>query len=135
MSVFKIKERRLAYQTVRKSSLHCCVPQCTNSSRYNKEISFHTFPVDAAIRAEWLRKIRRDRFTPTKNTPVCSRHFKETDIVVTAGGLKRLHKGAIPVLFAWNEFQVATPRPSVWERRPRPDSPTPTLIRLLRWKS
>ncbi|KAK0146645.1 THAP domain-containing protein 2 [Merluccius polli] len=103
MSVFRVKERRLAYQTVRTSSLHCCVPQCTNYSRYNKEISFHSFPVDAAIRAEWLSKIRRDRFTPTKNTRVCSRHFKETDVVVTGGGLKRLQKGAIP----------------------RPESPTP----------
>ncbi|KAK0155174.1 THAP domain-containing protein 2 [Merluccius polli] len=125
MSVFRVKERRLAYQTVRTSSLHCCVPQCTNSSRYNKEISFHSFPVDAAIRAEWLSKIRRDRFTPTKNTRVCSSHFKETDVVVTGGGLKRLQKGAIPVLFTWNEFQLPTTRPSVWERCQRPESPTP----------
>uniref|UniRef100_A0A3B1K5G7 THAP domain-containing protein 1 n=1 Tax=Astyanax mexicanus TaxID=7994 RepID=A0A3B1K5G7_ASTMX len=46
------------------------------SSRYNAEISFHKFPVDAAVRAKWLTKIRRDKFTPTVNTRVCGRHFQ-----------------------------------------------------------
>lgn len=123
MSVFRIQERRLAFQRVRTSALHCCVPQCTNSSRYNKELSFHSFPVDLAVRAEWLRKIRRDNFNPTKNTRVCGRHFKGTDFVVTTGGLRRLQKGSVPVLFSWNGYELPPPRPSVWERRPRPESP------------
>ncbi|KAK0134860.1 THAP domain-containing protein 2 [Merluccius polli] len=123
MSAFTIKERRLTFQRVRTSALHCCVPQCTNSSRYNKMISFHSFPVDPAVRAEWLRRIRRDNFSPTKNTRVCGRHFKNTDFVVTAGGFRRLQKGSVPVLFSWNGFELPAPRPSVWERRPRPESP------------
>ncbi|XP_041953724.1 uncharacterized protein LOC121713279 [Alosa sapidissima] len=125
MSVFRIKERRLAFQRVRASALHCCVPLCTVSSRYNREVSFHVFPVDAAVRAEWMQKIRRDDFNPTKNTRVCSRHFKQADFNVTAGGLRRLKKGAVPVYFSWNGYELPAPRPSVWERRPRAESPAP----------
>ncbi|KAF3844426.1 hypothetical protein F7725_007589 [Dissostichus mawsoni] len=116
MSGFRVKERRLAFQRVRKSALHCCVPLCTNSSRNNREISFHSFPIDA-----------EGQFQPHKNTCVCSRHFQPGDLLVTAGGLKRLQKGATPVLFAWNNYELPTPRRNVWERRPRAESPTPDL--------
>uniref|UniRef100_A0A8C9YC65 THAP domain-containing protein 1 n=1 Tax=Sander lucioperca TaxID=283035 RepID=A0A8C9YC65_SANLU len=86
---------------------------------------FHVFPVDAAVRTEWMQKIRRDDFNPTKNTRVCSRHFKKTDFNVTARGLRRLKKGAVPVYFSWNGYKLPAPRPSVWERRPRAESPAP----------
>ena len=66
MSVFTVKEQRLTYQKVWNSSLHCCVPKCTNSSRYNREISF--IPVDHAVRAEWMSKIRREDL-PYQNHP------------------------------------------------------------------
>jgi hypothetical protein len=44
------------------SSVHCCVPLCTNDSRYDpkKELSFHRIPVDKSLRKQWLIKIRRD---------------------------------------------------------------------------
>uniref|UniRef100_A0A3B1IMF5 THAP domain-containing protein 1 n=1 Tax=Astyanax mexicanus TaxID=7994 RepID=A0A3B1IMF5_ASTMX len=71
---------------------------------------FHKFPVDAAVRAKWLTKIRRDKFTPTVNTRVCGRHFQPGDFAVTAGGLRRLQSGAVPLLFSWNEYTLPTPR-------------------------
>ncbi|XP_063767448.1 uncharacterized protein LOC134883163 [Eleginops maclovinus] len=123
MSGFWIKERRMSYQRVKKSALHCCVPLCTNSSRYNSTISFHSFPVDVSVRAEWMVKVQRDDFIPSKVTRVCSRHFIKDDFVVNPGKLRRLKKGTVPALFAWNNFQVPTPRASVWERRPRAESP------------
>uniref|UniRef100_A0A8C5CIY1 THAP-type domain-containing protein n=1 Tax=Gadus morhua TaxID=8049 RepID=A0A8C5CIY1_GADMO len=98
---------------------------CSNSSKFNKGISFHSFPVDSALRAEWVRTIRRDDFNPTKNTRVCSRHFNATDIIVTASGLRRLQKGTFPVLFEWNGYERPVPRPIVWDRRPRPDIEIP----------
>ncbi|KAL7395247.1 hypothetical protein ABVT39_013055 [Epinephelus coioides] len=120
MSVFKIKEKRLTYQRQeKKTSLHCCVPQCANSSRYNSEISFHRFPIDPEVRAQWLIKIRRDNFSPTQNTRLCSRHFQTGDFTVTAGGQRRLNKGAVPSLFAWNDYTIPAPRLNVWVRRPR----------------
>ena len=39
----------------------------------------------------------------------------------------RVQKGATPVLFAWNNYELPTPRRNVWERRPRAESPTPDL--------
>ncbi|XP_063760850.1 uncharacterized protein LOC134878620 [Eleginops maclovinus] len=127
MSGFRVKEKRLAFQRVGKSALHCCVPFCTNSSRYNREISFHSFPIDAEVKTQWLNKIRRDNFSPTKNTRVCSRHFQPENLLVTAGGLRRLQKAATPRLFAWNNYELPTPRRNVWECRPRAESPTPDL--------
>jgi hypothetical protein len=118
---FRIRVRRLAFQRVRASGLHCCVPLCTVSSRYNKKVSFHSFfPVDAAVRAEWKQGIRRDGFNPTKKTWVFSRHLKQTDFDVTTGGLRRLEKGAVPVYFTWNGYKLPAPRPRFWEESPPP---------------
>uniref|UniRef100_A0A8C1FYP4 THAP-type domain-containing protein n=1 Tax=Cyprinus carpio carpio TaxID=630221 RepID=A0A8C1FYP4_CYPCA len=78
---------------------HCCVPLCQASSKYNSLLSFHTFPSDAEIRRKWLVAIRRDKFTVTPHTRVCSRHFNKED---------------------WNNFTLPTSRPGVWERRERP---------------
>ncbi|XP_051528759.1 uncharacterized protein LOC127426177 isoform X3 [Myxocyprinus asiaticus] len=111
-----MKAGRVIYQRQeRSSSLYCCVPQCANSSRYNAEISFHSFPVDSAVRAQWLVKICRDHFSPTQNTRVCSRHFERDDFVLTSGGLRRLKKGALPCFFAWNNYTLPTQTPNVWD--------------------
>ncbi|XP_056095645.1 golgin subfamily A member 6-like protein 6 [Rhinichthys klamathensis goyatoka] len=114
MSEFKVKKNKLIYQRQeRRSSLHCCVPQCANSSRYNSVISFHAFPIDPEVRAQWLARIRRDNFTPTKNTRVCSVHFKRDDFVLTIRTLRKLKKGTIPSLFAWNHYTLPTQRANV----------------------
>ena len=44
------------------TAYHCCVPLCTNDSRYDpkKELSFHRFPTDKNLKKLWLIKIRRD---------------------------------------------------------------------------
>uniref|UniRef100_A0A3Q1HZH2 THAP domain-containing protein 1 n=1 Tax=Acanthochromis polyacanthus TaxID=80966 RepID=A0A3Q1HZH2_9TELE len=115
MSVFRVQERRLAYQRVGASALHCCVPLCTVSSHYNSEVSFHSFPVDSVV----------DNFTPTKSTRVCCRHFKPDDFYVTAGGLRKLKKGVIPLYFEWNGYELPAPRPSVWDQRTRVEIPVP----------
>ena len=54
--VFKLQK------TASGSSEHCCVPLCSASSRYNSEISFHRFPKDSGLRAQWLQRIRRTGF-------------------------------------------------------------------------
>ncbi|KAK9973148.1 hypothetical protein ABG768_023892 [Culter alburnus] len=101
---------------------HCCVPLCQASSKYNKVLSFHTFPSDAEIRRKWLVAIRRDNFTVSPHTRVCSRHFKKEDVrePVSETGRRLLIKGAVPTLFAWNDFTLPTSRLGVWERRERP---------------
>ncbi|XP_038156287.1 uncharacterized protein LOC119793270 [Cyprinodon tularosa] len=92
---------------------------CTCSSRYNSKVSFHCFPVDSVVRRHWLSKIRRQDFSPCRETRVCSRHFLHNDLLETPRGKRCLKKGAFPVLFEWNNYSLPVPRPSVWERRPR----------------
>uniref|UniRef100_A0A671Z0Y7 THAP-type domain-containing protein n=1 Tax=Sparus aurata TaxID=8175 RepID=A0A671Z0Y7_SPAAU len=89
----------------------------------NSEISFHQFPIDPEVWAQWLIKIRRDDFCPTQNTRLCSQHFQTGDFAVTAGGQRRLNKGAVTSLFAWNDYAIPAPRLNVWDRRPRCPSP------------
>uniref|UniRef100_A0A3Q2PA71 THAP domain-containing protein 1 n=1 Tax=Fundulus heteroclitus TaxID=8078 RepID=A0A3Q2PA71_FUNHE len=84
---------------------------------------FHSFPVANAVRLLWLTKTRRDNFTPTKGTRVCSRHFLPVDVMETPGGLRSLKKGAIPVLFEWDNYLLPPPRLSVWQGRPPVDGP------------
>uniref|UniRef100_A0A3P9LCV3 THAP-type domain-containing protein n=1 Tax=Oryzias latipes TaxID=8090 RepID=A0A3P9LCV3_ORYLA len=92
------------------------------SSKYNSLLSFHTFPSDAEIRRKWLVAIRRDKFTVTPHTRVCSRHFNKDDVrePLSETGRRLLNKGAVPALFEWNNFTLPTSRPGVWERRERP---------------
>uniref|UniRef100_A0A672J2B4 THAP-type domain-containing protein n=1 Tax=Salarias fasciatus TaxID=181472 RepID=A0A672J2B4_SALFA len=103
----------------------CCVPLCSASSRYNSEISFHRFPKDTRLRAQWLQGIRRTGFTITKHTKVCSRYFEPSKINITAKGRRVLIASAAPSLFEWNDFQQKT-RASVWERCPRPAQTRPS---------
>uniref|UniRef100_A0A3B3HV35 THAP-type domain-containing protein n=1 Tax=Oryzias latipes TaxID=8090 RepID=A0A3B3HV35_ORYLA len=79
-------------RTIYSTAEHCCVPLCQASSKYNSLLSFHTFPSDAEIRRKWLVAIRRDKFTVTPHTRVCSRHFNKDDVreplSETGGGYK-----------------------------------------------
>uniref|UniRef100_A0A8B9HPG2 V-myb avian myeloblastosis viral oncogene homolog-like 2a n=2 Tax=Astyanax mexicanus TaxID=7994 RepID=A0A8B9HPG2_ASTMX len=117
MSALRFRKKRLSFQRVTKSALHCCVPHCSRSSRYNSLISFHRFPVDPELRARWVQQIRRDNFTPTDHTRVCCSHFQPGDFAVTAAGLRRLQPGTVPLLFAWNQYSPPAPG------RPSPESP------------
>uniref|UniRef100_A0A672FUQ0 THAP-type domain-containing protein n=1 Tax=Salarias fasciatus TaxID=181472 RepID=A0A672FUQ0_SALFA len=76
-------------------------------------------------RDSWIINIRRDHFTATDASRVCSRHFTAADLMEpSAPGRRRLlKKGAVPVLFQWNNFSLPSSRPGVWERVERPDIP------------
>ncbi|KAI4873698.1 hypothetical protein NFI96_027449 [Prochilodus magdalenae] len=103
------------------ASEHCSVPLCSVSSRYNSVVSFHSFPEEETLRKKWLVKIRRENFTVTKHTKVCSTHFTESDFVVGTSR-RRLKKGSVPTVFEWNRLTQTNPRLGVWERRERPSN-------------
>uniref|UniRef100_A0A3B3QZQ6 THAP domain-containing protein 1 n=1 Tax=Paramormyrops kingsleyae TaxID=1676925 RepID=A0A3B3QZQ6_9TELE len=92
-------------------------PYCTVSSTYSAGLSFHAFPQDEAQRRRWLVLIWRDHFVVTSHSKVCSRHFLPGDMseAKSEGGRRRLKRGAVPVLFKWNNFKIPPPRPSVWD--------------------
>ncbi|KAK7890925.1 hypothetical protein WMY93_022888 [Mugilogobius chulae] len=47
---------------------------------------------------------------------------------MTSGGQRKLRKGAVPVLFHWNNYSLPPRRLSVWERQPPPLPPTTTTF-------
>uniref|UniRef100_A0A668SB65 THAP domain-containing protein 1 n=1 Tax=Oreochromis aureus TaxID=47969 RepID=A0A668SB65_OREAU len=89
-------------------------------NRFNKMLSFHSFPKDSELRTQWLIKIRRDGFTVTTSSRIYSRHFETGEIFVSSSGKRCLQPKAVPSLFHWNNFSKKTERLGVWERRPRP---------------
>lgn len=99
---------------VKKYSEHCCVPLCTASSKFNGYLSFHGFPVHTELRRRWLVNIRRDHFTISSHTKVCSRHFTPDQLVEprSTEGRRRLVRGAVPLLFRWNGYSIQTPSDS-----------------------
>ncbi|XP_034061864.1 uncharacterized protein LOC117539709 [Gymnodraco acuticeps] len=125
MSRRKIFKTEHLQRQVKNYSEHCCVPLCTASAKFNGVLSFHGFPTELELRRQWLVKIRRDNFTISSHSKVCSRHFATDQLIEpkTLDGRRRLVKGAVPTLFEWNHFTAQTPRASVWERRERPTEP------------
>ncbi|XP_056337352.1 uncharacterized protein si:dkey-60a16.1 [Danio aesculapii] len=111
------KRSKVTFQRRENSSVrfHCCVPQCTASSKFNSVLSFHAFPKDKDVQKKWVVNIRRDNFKVTQKKRVCSRHFRCSDLIepLNLGGRRRLEKEAIPVLFHWNNFTVPAEQPGV----------------------
>ncbi|XP_046334582.1 THAP domain-containing protein 11-like [Haliotis rufescens] len=97
---------------------HCCVPQCMSDTRYDKSVSFHSFPQDADLRKLWIVAIRRDEgpfFTVTKKTTVCSNHFLNEDYKYTPVR-RTLKQGIVPSLFPWSSAKK--PRKGPPSRQP-----------------
>ncbi|MED6259332.1 hypothetical protein ATANTOWER_021060 [Ataeniobius toweri] len=83
------KKDKLVFQNqVKQCHEHCYVPKCTASSKYNGLLSLHSFPNDAELTRRRLMSIRRDRFSVTPHSKVCSLHFTPDQIIQpkTAGG-------------------------------------------------
>ncbi|XP_022099294.1 uncharacterized protein LOC110983925 [Acanthaster planci] len=94
---------------------HCCVPMCVNDSRYSKEFSFHNFPKDEKQRSLWIQNIRREpgvHFKITRNTYVCSEHFKPDDFKRTLTGIRILKPGVAPTVFPWTGGVLEGRRPT-----------------------
>ncbi|KAJ8010144.1 hypothetical protein DPEC_G00071930 [Dallia pectoralis] len=89
------------------------------SGMFNSTVSFHHFPKEETISKIWIRNVRRDNFLIKKTTTDCSRHFVSTDVIQV--GRRRLKEGALPVLFAWNDYTLPAVRTSVWDRIQRPE--------------
>lgn len=85
----------------------CCAHGCSNNRKRNPELHFYRIPKELSRRKAWLQRIRRDNFTPTVNTRLCSGHF--------AGGVKsddpQAH-GFIPSIFKHTHSTSKTPRSS-----------------------
>ncbi len=87
---------------------YCSVPCCSNNKQKFPYLSFHDFPVDAEIRAQWVSAIKRDEGPSFKilrgSTYVCRQHFSPKDTYTTESGQTRIKKGAVPSRFSWNDW-------------------------------
>ena len=85
----------------------CCAHGCSNNRKKNPELHFYRIPKYPARRRSWLTRIRRDNFTPTANTRLCSSHF--------VGGVKSDNPqdlGFTPSIFSHSHSVSKTPRSS-----------------------
>ena len=111
------KKRRISSAVKSWRGHYCCVPLCRSSSGEQFEqkrlglpaVSFHSFPDPKTERGKlWITKVRRDPgkdFKITKNTKVCSIHFKPQDFLYSELQLEssrpRLKPDAVPSVFEW----------------------------------
>ena len=82
----------------------CCAGGCTNRSDANKNISFHSLPLNDKKRLNiWIPKMKRDPkyFSITKHTKICSVHFTKNDFIDSIEKVKRLKSTSVPSRFEW----------------------------------
>ncbi|XP_067111087.1 THAP domain-containing protein 6-like [Osmerus mordax] len=88
----------------------CCAAWgCTNSRTITtriRGITFHKFPKEKELRRQWEFAVRREHFSASDYSVLCSEHFKQEDIDRT-GQIVRIRDGAKPTVFIFQR-QVAT---------------------------
>lgn len=53
----------------------CVAINCTNNSK--SKVSTFKFPQDPKLKKQWLLKLKRECFTPSKHSRICAAHFSE----------------------------------------------------------
>ncbi|TDG52244.1 hypothetical protein AWZ03_001525 [Drosophila navojoa] len=88
----------------------CCVADCPSTSRLFEHhgVTYHSFPMDAVIRAIWIKnsRISLDRQI-TKSVLVCSRHFRRLDFNTIKNGKYLLKPRVFPTVFPWGKMEPA----------------------------
>nr|XP_054773380.1 THAP domain-containing protein 2-like [Lytechinus pictus] len=80
------------------------MPSCAAINYTNRLVkgsgkTFHKFPkAGSAHLKEWLVKMKRDKWTPSKYATLCSDHF-EAECFDRTGQTTRLRYGAVPTIF------------------------------------
>ncbi|XP_046886576.1 THAP domain-containing protein 6-like isoform X2 [Hypomesus transpacificus] len=83
---------------------HCAAYACSNRrtlANRARGISFHKFPKDKYMRKKWEVALRREGFTASDSSVLCSQHFKQGDFDRT-GQIIRLRDGVIPSVFSFS---------------------------------
>ena len=81
---------------------YCSVYGCYSSSVKSPDLSFFRYPKYVKLLTAWVCRVRRENFTSSSTSYVCSRHFLEHEMYVpdrdTSHTYKkrRLRKGAVP---------------------------------------
>uniref|UniRef100_A0A673JN47 THAP-type domain-containing protein n=1 Tax=Sinocyclocheilus rhinocerous TaxID=307959 RepID=A0A673JN47_9TELE len=53
----------------------CCAVCCDNSKSQSNGLTFYNIPKNTERRQKWIAAIKRDHWTPTEHSRLCSEHF------------------------------------------------------------
>ena len=83
----------------------CIAFGCTNRFDKSKNIHFHRFPLENKdLCSRWVASTKREHFTPSKYSHICSEHFEPSDYVSSQHDLKpRLKPQSVPSIFQFPE--------------------------------
>ncbi|XP_078739214.1 uncharacterized protein LOC144952600 [Lampetra fluviatilis] len=87
----------------------CAAFGCKSVVSKNNDISFHRFPLDPLRRREWVRRVRRINFVPSRHTSLCSKHFHSSCFDRT-GQTTRLRDNSLPSIFSFPKYTASTSR-------------------------
>lgn len=78
----------------------CSAYNC--SQRFEKGVSFHTFPNDKILLKQWLHAMKTTKWTPSKSSRICSHHFVPDDYDQSGwSSRKTLKPDAVPSVFSF----------------------------------
>ncbi|XP_070844826.1 THAP domain-containing protein 6-like [Chaetodon trifascialis] len=81
----------------------CAAWNCTNRftlETRSRGITFHRFPKNKELRKKWETAVRRDGFSASQSSVLCSEHFRPEDFDRT-GQTVRIRDGAFPSVFSF----------------------------------
>ncbi|XP_051571530.1 THAP domain-containing protein 6-like [Myxocyprinus asiaticus] len=81
----------------------CAAWGCTNRRTIqtrSRGITFHRFPKEKQLRRQWEVALRREAFSASESSVLCSEHFKPEDFDRT-GQTVRMRDGAKPSVFSF----------------------------------
>src|SRR5690606_17810292 len=85
----------------------------------NFHVMFFSYPLKRPdVLAQWIRNARRENFTPTASSRLCSLHFEEKYFSKCTNERRRLIETAVPTLFAGHpkHCQIKIPDPEIQAR-------------------
>ena len=90
----------------------CSAYGCTNRFKKESNIHFHKFPIEnPELCKSWTVALKRDKFTPSKYSFLCSEHFAISDYVSSVNDEKpHLNPCAIPSIFDFPERLKKIPK-------------------------
>ncbi|XP_046401743.1 uncharacterized protein LOC124167740 [Ischnura elegans] len=88
----------------------CAAYGCNNHKDKKKPgVTYHKFPKREERRAAWVKAVRRENWSPSSASVLCSEHFRPEDMDRTSLCYVRLRENAIPSIFPAFPSYLKTP--------------------------
>nr|XP_042898764.1 THAP domain-containing protein 2-like [Parasteatoda tepidariorum] len=91
--------KNLCFWLCGNTKVWCCAFGCKEKFSIRGPVTFHSFPKDEIRRQLWSSKLRRENFTASDSTRICSKHFTPDCFDTERFGGTWLKKSAVPTIF------------------------------------